>query len=526
MRPSVVVRRRRLADRFRRTAAVAVGTPRISDRPGADVRGRLSGVQSAAVNGGHASAGDTLRPPRNDAEQMADDDYSEFRTKAFLDSNMVLEALPLQDLPWSEIDSAGPMLLLVTPTVLKEVDAKKKDGRVGTRARDFNRLIAPIATTGKRVVISEGPPRVELAIATVGRIDWTAYDDLDPAQGDARIIAEALNAREIPENEKLVVSQDINPLFMAQRHGLRTHHAPETWWPKPDPGPLEKENVRLRQRLAEYEKTEPEFDIRFSTAVAQPQVYEVQKLSDEEASALVRRILAKDPKPPQQSGPLTAFNHDSSLDKRYETYQKKTVPQFVARYAQGLELMYGQVPFELVVSNSGNIRADNVIVEVLIIGGTFNPKPLFFQQAGPLAPRPKDQLAMPVPAFNMRDLVRPPVDRHEFQLDFDGRSTKIAATCEDFRHGQRFELEGVLLLDPRHQTDATVVVKVTAANLRGTKTERFAVPKVVRSRAARELVDLDELRYTEEPRMWSVLEKAIEKKDFNAFEWYPRLSDD
>jgi len=123
----------------------------------------------------------------------------------------------------------------------------------------------------------------------------------------------------------------------------------------------------------------------------------------------------------------------------------------------------------------------------------------------------------------MRDLLRPPVDKHEFQLDFESRSEKFSATCEDFRHGQRFELDRVLWLDPHAEGDATVVVKITVANLRGTKIDKFLLPKIVRRRPARELVDFDKLTYAEDPRLWPIIEEAFESEDFDAIEWYPSL---
>lgn len=215
-----------------------------------------------------------------------DDEYSEFSTKIFIDSNVVLEALPLKDLPWSEIDPVGPILILLTPTLLSEVDSKKRDGRLGVRAREFNRLVAPIAEHGQPINLVADTPRVDIVIARCHRIDWDSYDDLDPSQGDARIIAEVLNVSGIPEEQRRVVSQDINPLFMAQRHGLKTHHVSDNWLPQPEPSPQEKEITKLKVKLKEYEKTEPQFDIKFTMQPVSVEVHHVQKLTEIEMSTL------------------------------------------------------------------------------------------------------------------------------------------------------------------------------------------------------------------------------------------------
>ena len=42
--------------------------------------------------------------------------YDDFKVKAFLDANIILECRPLTELPWREIDAEGPIIVLITPT--------------------------------------------------------------------------------------------------------------------------------------------------------------------------------------------------------------------------------------------------------------------------------------------------------------------------------------------------------------------------------------------------------------------------
>lgn len=51
-----------------------------------------------------------------------------------IDTQVVLETKPLDQLPWGEFGQ-GPILLLVCRQAQSEIDAKKNDGRLGTRAR-------------------------------------------------------------------------------------------------------------------------------------------------------------------------------------------------------------------------------------------------------------------------------------------------------------------------------------------------------------------------------------------------------
>ncbi len=50
----------------------------------------------------------------------SDAGHGAFNTCAFLDTNIILEGKPLQELPWSEVDPVGAILVLFTPTVLSE----------------------------------------------------------------------------------------------------------------------------------------------------------------------------------------------------------------------------------------------------------------------------------------------------------------------------------------------------------------------------------------------------------------------
>ena len=87
-----------------------------------------------------------------------DIDWNKFSVVVFIDSNVALECLALEQLPWREVHNTGPILVLVTPTVLQEVDSKKNHSRLGDHARRFNRRMCPLL--GKQAPRSLGnlPP--------------------------------------------------------------------------------------------------------------------------------------------------------------------------------------------------------------------------------------------------------------------------------------------------------------------------------------------------------------------------------
>ena len=103
-----------------------------------------------------------------------------------IDTHVVLETRPLDQLPWSEMGD-GPILLVVCRQVQSEIDAKKGDRRLGERSRAFNRLLDPNVETGVPATLRAAGPRVDVAVMRNARIDWEAHDDLDRDDPDDRI---------------------------------------------------------------------------------------------------------------------------------------------------------------------------------------------------------------------------------------------------------------------------------------------------------------------------------------------------
>ena len=153
--------------------------------------------------------------------------HSDFSTILFMDSMLALQCKPLESLPWGELDSEGPILVMVVPQVNAEIDKRKRDGRLAKRARAFNRLITPAAESGQPEKIAEGPPEVFISIARCSRINWDELDDLDPMEGDHKVVAQILHTKDVPDERKLLLSQDTNPIFLASSHGLACRRLPE-----------------------------------------------------------------------------------------------------------------------------------------------------------------------------------------------------------------------------------------------------------------------------------------------------------
>lgn len=453
-------------------------------------------------------------PPKTSepaARTRRDIDLSAYSIKAFLDTNIVLEGKDIGDLPWDEIDPVGPIIALITSKAMQEIDSKKGDGRLGPRARAFNRLFAPAILTGAAITIRETGPRVELAASSSTPIPWQAYDELDPGDADAHIVAEVLHARDVADHEKLLISHDLKPLGLAAGRGLRVHHVSDDWLRPSEPSPADKQVQRLKGRVRELEASEPEFDIQIAVDSDQPAaLLRVEDLGELEREDLLRQLVAEHPKPAQASGPFGMDMHrDYGFDDRWKIYRSRTLPEFAASYARKMEAMYNQRPITISVRNSGLLQANDLVIEVSLSDGWLNRKIVFFSPAGPPAPEPRGMFDGMVTA---RDLISSAVGRHEFQwIERPKRSGRMATACAAFSHEQQWAFRGVICLDARVEGPSTIEVKVRASNLHGAAVSTLSVEKTVETVAPFSIIDQATLRPSRKAQIFSGFESVNEK---------------
>ncbi len=420
---------------------------------------------------------------------------------AFLDANIVLEGKPVAELPWKEIATAGLIRALIVPKAMDEIDAKKRDGRLGPHARAFNRLIAPSVISGAPIVLREADPRVELQMATCSRIPWDDYDELDPDDGDSRIVAEALNVRNVASQNRILISHDIKPLAYACGRDLPVHQASDDWLRATEPSPKDKEIQRLKQQVAEYKKDEPTFEISIEMSdISTPTIYRVAELDAEQAEAITalikRRNLKKSNGSRDLYGISSAFggDRDSSYDGKYSAFITRKVPSFVAKFSEKLELLFNQRLLTVRVTNAGDIRADHIVVSIKTSDGWINRRVVAVSASGPGAPVPRPNYFSSLNIHrHLETMIPPRVGRHEFETTLRAlRSRETKASCEDFHSGQAYKFEGVVAPTSSDQP-LEITVKLTAKNLRGEYTKTFKLDKQIVEIEPGELVDLKTL---------------------------------
>lgn len=174
-----------------------------------------------------------------------------------VDCNCFLQVRDLKDVAWRDLfPGVRRVEIMVTPSVITELDKKKVDGkdRIRNRARAANRLIdAASEADPMRSVLREDGMTVALNLPDIPPTDWGRHGGLDPTRPDDQLVAQALDL--VTDLPKALLSHDSGPRLAARRSGLTAKNVPETWL-LPDPvdddrrqmQKLQRENERLRAR--------------------------------------------------------------------------------------------------------------------------------------------------------------------------------------------------------------------------------------------------------------------------------------
>ena len=450
--------------------------------------------------------------------------WGQFKAIVVIDSNIALECLALEQLPWSEIDNSGPILVLVAPTVLQEVDAKKNHARLGDHARRFNRVMRPLLGEQSTVHVRQSPnPKVELALADCSRVDWSNYPTLDQDEPDSRIVAQALHIIGPPQNTIVVVSQDIRPLHLAKQHGLRTHHIGDNWLRPKEISESEKKAAALKRELDAMKSREPSLAISFETDTNSVVTHRIHDLSDTERQEFHNTILLLNPMPEQSRDPLglggALFNsYDHTLFDRHQRWQEKAVPEFMRDFERKIELNFGQIEITFRIENTGQVPAESLLIRLVVSGGWLNDRYVLASPIGPHAPRIRQRSLLP-DFHNHFNRPISQVGKHEFTvLTPPKRSNEVQISCSDFRHGYDFEYKMIAWVDPWADKFELSAI-VTATNLYGNVQDVMTVEKTVIESSASDLLFADSMKFKQPPKSLALLVAAQGARDFSKFEF-------
>ena len=223
----------------------------------------------------------------------------------FPDTNLFIQCRPLEQLDWSEWAEFAEVRLIVCRPVQREIDNQKSRGnsRVAHRARKTYGTFREILSSESRFkLLNNSGPAVRLYLEHPSLPSAELKEVLDYSKPDDELVG-CLHrfAREHESKDARLLTHDLGPAMTAESHGLPVVFIKDEWILEPENNEGERENSRLRERVAQLEKAEPEFSIKIvdehgteiNSLSVEYTLYE--PLTDDEISAFVGRITSRFP---------------------------------------------------------------------------------------------------------------------------------------------------------------------------------------------------------------------------------------
>lgn len=318
----------------------------------------------------------------------------------FADTNLFIQCYDLSQIPWHNIFSDEKLLIIVSRTVLDEIDRHKQDGnaRRAKRARKASSLFRSIILSeSTKAIIRNDAPHVELSFATHPEHRGHDYR-LDLSRPDDRIIDEAIQYAALnPNDEVELLTYDTTPILTARRCGLSVSIIPDNWLLPPEPDPRDKRIADLEQKIRIFENTYPQIEIivrddsdesldNLLVSITTYQAFSGHVLDELVSNVSKRRPISTKFNEPIITRPSnhTHMNLIFGVEEKYypptekeiSKYTNEEYPEwlhkvksFFAELSMNYEYPERCITLSFAVSNSGSVPVENILIEFEAVGG-------------------------------------------------------------------------------------------------------------------------------------------------------------
>ena len=307
----------------------------------------------------------------------------------FVDTNLFIQCLPLEELDWSAWKDFEEVQLVVCRPVQREIDNQKNQGnnRVAIRARSTFKVFRQIIASREELrTIRDVCPLVTLRLEGPSLPSSELKDRLDYSKPDDEIIGCLHRFRQDNPNEDArLLTHDGGPMMTAKSLNLPFIPISDSWLLPPENNEVEKENARLKLEIDQLRKLEPEFIIKLcdesghaiETIEVEYRVYE--PLNDQDINELVALL---EQRFPMVSNFISSqkFIGPPSYEKR-ERYKKRHYPEWItacerilSNLHDALERRLGRPSILISVENRGTRPARDALIEFNALG-KFNISP-------------------------------------------------------------------------------------------------------------------------------------------------------
>ncbi len=353
-----------------------------------------------------------------------------------VDCNCFLQLRDLKDLPWGELFPAVKRVeIMVTPSVVTELDKKKVDGkdRARNRARAAFRLLDMASEAEPmRVLLRDEPIIVALNLPEIPPTDWHQHPRLDPTKPDDALVSQAVDlATNFP---KTLLSHDGGPRLTARRLGLAAKNVPDAWL-LPDPVDDDRKQLQKLQRENEQLKSRhPSIVAGWGSADKPLDCLTIERLVVPPLSgeAIVAAIALCRSKWPHAIGTMRVgsgfFIGDDDTSGRFDQNDYQRYFEKWQQWADGLLAFFESLPrrvagttrfasADLWFENTGGATAEGLTIDIAVSDGW----QLLADQ------KTVDDIALYPVALPERPLT-------PFQQDHANRASKADDVSRQFRH--------------------------------------------------------------------------------------------
>ena len=183
----------------------------------------------------------------------------------FPDTNLFIQCRPLSDLPWSDLGEFDQIHLLLCRPVVREIDNQKNRGndRLGHRARTAYKLFRNLISSHQTSwVITKGKPVVKLHLETLPLPNPELKDRLDYSKPDDELIGYLHRFQQDNQDKDIrLLTHDGGPMMTASSLNLSFIPIADDWLLQPENNETEREISRLKNRVIQLEKSEPQVEL-------------------------------------------------------------------------------------------------------------------------------------------------------------------------------------------------------------------------------------------------------------------------
>jgi len=300
----------------------------------------------------------------------------ESKKYCFLDTNSLLHYHLFTDLQWSEFIGTKNIVLVISTTVLRELDQKKFSARqieLKNRAQLVIKKLSELLTsTDTSIPINKN---VDIFyFSGEPKINWDE-ENLDSSLPDDRIIATILEAA-FPLRDVLLLSSDLGIKLKAKGKGISCASIPDKFLLKNNNDTKQREIDKLKQRIQFLENRLPSLSIKlfssgeatfFKKYILTPIIAPMtQEEIDEQIEKLKNELQNTESASDGSTigGILSSFNASTKEEiERYEQEVKEyliKMTQYFEREFEVRKIISRKITIELIIENQGTIPAEDI----------------------------------------------------------------------------------------------------------------------------------------------------------------------